>query len=142
MIDFHEFRNLAHLAGIGLVGMAAIQPAYAQRGSGEARFALSEAMCTAPALAAPVDPSAIGEPVSAVVLDSLTWVAATERAPAHCMVNGRLEPVDQSNTARPIRFGVALPAAWNRRAIQMGGGGMNGNIPALAGGFGGPSNLR
>jgi hypothetical protein len=57
------------------------------------------------------------------------------------MVNGRLEPVDRSPTARPIRFGVALPADWNGRSIQMGGGGMNGSIPGLAGGFGGPSNL-
>lgn len=71
----------------------------------------------------------IGEPVSAVVLDSATW----QSEPPHCRIDGRLEPVDQSDSARPILFGVALPANWNGRAIQMGGGGMNGTIPALAG---------
>ena len=75
------------------------------------------------------------------MLDSLTWVEASGNTPAHCMVNGRLEPIDTSATARPIRFGVALPAAWNGRSIQMGGGGMNGSVPGLAGGFGGASDL-
>jgi feruloyl esterase len=48
-------------------------------------------------------------------------------------VNGRLQPVDTSSTAQPIRFAVALPAAWNRRAIQLGGAGMNGFVPRVAG---------
>jgi feruloyl esterase len=74
----------------------------------------------------------IGEPVSTVVLDSLSWVPAAETMPAHCLVNGRLQPVDTSTTAQPIRFAVALPAAWNRRAIQLGGGGMNGTVPRVA----------
>jgi feruloyl esterase len=94
---------------------------------------LTEAACTSEALAATVPADRIGEPVSAVVLDSLTWVAATQDAPAHCLVNGRLQPVDTSATAQPIRFAVALPAAWNRRAIQLGGAGMNGIVPRMAG---------
>jgi pimeloyl-ACP methyl ester carboxylesterase len=102
---------------------------------------LNESACTAASLGAAIKASQIGEPVAGVVFDSLTWVAGTGNTPAHCMVNGRLEPVDKSATARPIRFGVALPAEWNRRAVQMGGGGMNGSVPGLAGGFGGASNL-
>ena len=77
-----------------------------------------------------IAPAQIGEPVSKVVIDSAAW---TETAPLHCRINGHLDPVDTSATARPIKFGVALPAAWNGRAIQMGGGGMNGTIPQLAG---------
>jgi feruloyl esterase len=92
-------------------------------------------------MARTIDPSEIGEPVSAVVIDSHEWVASSSNAPAHCMINGRLEPVDDDSTARPIRFGIALPAEWNGRSIQMGGGGMNGSVPGLAGGFGGPSEL-
>src|SRR5690606_25260541 len=37
--------------------------------------------------------------------------------------------------------GVALPAEWNGRSIQMGGGGMNGTVPGITGGFGGASDL-
>jgi len=73
----------------------------------------------------------IGEPVAAVHIDSANWEA--ESPAVHCRIDGRLMPVDQSANARPIHFGVALPANWNGRAIQMGGGGMNGTVPALAG---------
>ena len=42
-------------------------------------------------------------------------------------------PVDTASTARPINFRVVLPAAWNRRGAQVGGGGINGIIPNLTG---------
>ena len=48
-------------------------------------------------------------------------------------------------TARPINFRVLLPASWNRRAAQLGGGGINGVIPNLTGvefGSAGPSLLQ
>src|SRR5690606_668015 len=125
------------LAG-GLLAFAVLPLANAQDAE---TITLTAEKCTSPALAATISPSQIGEPVSAVVLDSVNWVEASGNTPAHCIVNGRLEPVDQSATARPIRFGVALPAEWNRRSIQMGGGGMNGSVPGLTGGFGGASDL-
>ena len=103
--------------------------------------ALTEAGCTSAAVTAAIKPSQIGEPVSGVAFEAVKWVAAAGNAPAHCMVNGSLLPVDNSATARPIRFGVALPASWNRRAVQLGGGGMNGSVPALTGGFGGGPGL-
>lgn len=80
-----------------------------------------------------VSPTQIGEPVAGVSIEAANWVAAGGNAPAHCRIDGRMDPVDTSASARPIQFGVALPADWNGRAIQMGGGGMNGNVPALAG---------
>lgn len=49
-------------------------------------------------------------------------------------MNGSMAPVDHAANAKPINFQVASPATWNRRAVQMGGGGMNGTIPMLAGG--------
>lgn len=106
-------------------GAARAQPGVAEPAS------LTEAVCTGAALAATVPADRIGEPVSAVVLDSPTWVAAAQNVPAHCLVNGRMQPVDTSSTAQPIRFAVALPATWNRRAIQQGGGGMNGTVPRV-----------
>jgi hypothetical protein len=101
---------------------------------------LTEAKCTSTAVTATIKPSQVGEPVSGVEFGS-KWVAASGNTPAHCMVNGNILPVDKSDTARPIRFGVALPENWSRRAVQMGGGGMNGSVPGLTGGFGGGPGL-
>ena len=56
-----------------------------------------------------------------------------EILPAWCSVNGSMAPVDHSATAKPINFQVAFPSTWNGRAVQLGGGGMNGMIPMLAG---------
>ena len=58
---------------------------------------------------------------------------AADPLPARCEVDGRIAPVDSAATARPINFRVWLPAEWNRRAVQQGGGGMNGVIPDLRG---------
>ncbi len=87
------------------------------------------ARCSAAAIGAAVDVREIGEPVSAVKLDQIQWHDATDKSPALCVVEGQLLPVDQSSTARPIRFAVGLPAQWNHRSIHQGGGGMNGSVP-------------
>ncbi len=92
-------------------------------------IALDKATCEK-LQATAITPAQIGEPVARVVIESASWV---EVAPVHCRINGQLDPIDTSATARPIKFGVALPAAWNGRSIQLGGGGMNGTIPQLAG---------
>lgn len=73
-------------------------------------------------------------------VESATWTAATplavaERGPTpaatitpampdHCRVLGRIDPVDPK--APPIRWQVNLPAQWNGRSLQYGGGGFNG----------------
>ncbi len=85
--------------------------------------------CTAAILGAPIDPKLIGEPVSAVQIDKVEWYAEADRSPAMCVVEGQLMPVDKSDTAFPIKFAVGLPANWNQRSIQQGGGGMNGSAP-------------
>jgi feruloyl esterase len=105
----------------------------------EARITAAE--CTAAKIGTSIAPSAIGEPVRAVTLAEPSWVDAANAVPAHCRVNGTMTPVDSSPTSRPINFSVALPAAWSRRAAQLGGGGMNGIVPNLTGGPGGTSLL-
>lgn len=45
--------------------------------------------------------------------------------PAHCIVQGEIAPVDPE--APPILFNVNLPAEWNGKALQSGGGGLGGN---------------
>jgi len=92
---------------------------------------LAEADCTAAKLGSDIPVSAIGLPVSAVTLMPPQWHAEAGGVPAYCSIEGSMAPVDASKTARPIRFGVALPAVWTQRAAQLGGGGMNGVIPRL-----------
>lgn len=92
---------------------------------------ISQVDCTAAKIGTAIPASAIGEPVSGVTLAEPKWIAATDPLPARCEVEGAIQPVDPK--ARPIAFRVWLPAAWNRRAAQQGGGGMNGVIPDLRG---------
>jgi hypothetical protein len=75
--------------------------------------------------------SAIGEPVSSVRLYPPRWVEANESTPAYGVVEGSILPVDPNGW--PINFRVILPASWSRRAMQSGGGGMNGMISAREG---------
>jgi pimeloyl-ACP methyl ester carboxylesterase len=94
---------------------------------------ITQADCTAARLGTSLPISAIGEPVSPVTLEAPRWVEATRGLPAYCTVNGSMAPVDRAPTARPINFQVAFPSTWSGRAAQLGGGGMNGSIPALTG---------
>ena len=100
--------------------------------------AITEADCTAAKLGDSIPVSAIGEPVSAVTLSAPRWNPAAKNGPAYCSVNGAMAPIDKSPAAKMINFQVAFPPSWNGRALQLGGGGMNGTIPLLTGGPGSP----
>jgi len=50
----------------------------------------------------------------------------TPASPDYCKVVGTVAPIDPS--APPITFQVNLPAAWNGKALQYGGGGFNGTL--------------
>ena len=99
------------------------------------RTALSAADCSAARLARQIPASQIGEPSGPVSLNEPQWVDAAGGGPAYCVVEGAIAPVDL--TAPPINFRVVLPASWNHRSVQLGGGGMNGVVPNLTGGRGG-----
>ncbi len=75
--------------------------------------------------------SAIGEPVSSVKLYAPRWVEATGATPAYGIVEGSVFPADPAGW--PINFRVLLPASWSYRAMQAGGGGMNGSITVREG---------
>jgi feruloyl esterase len=75
--------------------------------------------------------SAIGEPVGSVKLYVPRWVEATDNTPAYAIVEGSIFPLDPNGW--PINFRVLLPANWSHRAIQSGGGGMNGSITVREG---------
>src|SRR5678815_5058036 len=91
---------------------------------------ISPSDCTEAKLGTSIPISAIGEPVSAVTLAAPRWVEAARGLPSYCTVNGAMAPVDRAPTAKPINFQVAFPSTWSGRAAQLGGGGMNGSIPA------------
>ncbi len=99
---------------------------------GETRT-ITEADCTAAKLGDSIPVSAIGEPVSGVTLNAPRWNPPGRNPAAWCTVNGVMTPVDHAANAKPINFQVAFPTTWNGRAVQLGGGGMNGTIPMLAG---------
>jgi hypothetical protein len=75
--------------------------------------------------------SAIGEPVGSVKLYEPRWIEATSETPAYGVVEGSIFPVDPNGW--PINFRVLLPASWSQRAMQAGGGGMNGSITVREG---------
>ena len=99
---------------------------------------LTEADCAAAQLGTSIPREAIGEPVSAVTLTTPAWTAAA--GASYCAVTGSMAPVDTSPNARAINFRVVLPATWDGRAVQLGGGGMNGVIPNLTGPIDGGAN--
>jgi hypothetical protein len=104
-----------------------------------ANTAITEADCTAQKLGASIPIASIGEPVSAVALSAPQWNVSANGNPAYCGIDGSMAPVGKSDTAKPIRFRVLMPASWSHRAAQLGGGGMNGTIPNLFGESGGRS---
>lgn len=59
----------------------------------------------------------------------VTDAVIDQRAGGACVVSGRVQGVDPQ--APPIRFQVALPGAWNGKAVMLGGGGLNGVVPAV-----------
>ena len=89
---------------------------------------------TAERMGSSIPASAIGEPVSAVTLSAPQWVAGADSNSSYATVDGSILPVDPNS--KPINFRVILPASWSRRAIQQGGGGMNGMITVGGAGFG------
>ncbi|MDB5750302.1 MAG: Tannase and feruloyl esterase [Ramlibacter sp.] len=101
--------------------------------------ALAPAQCTG-LTGQRIDASRVGIPSGAAIIDSAVMVAASaatinERAPTpagkiepalpqHCKVLGRIAGMDAR--APFIHFQVNLPAQWNGRSVQYGGGGFNG----------------
>jgi Tannase and feruloyl esterase len=107
------------------------QPATAR--FAEPLLSIAATDCTSAKFGDSIPSGTIGEPVSSITLSEPRWVTAADSLPARCEVDGRIAPIDAAVTSRPINLRVWLPAEWNRRAVQQGGGGMNGVIPDLRG---------
>ncbi|KPU88584.1 hypothetical protein APR50_39865 [Variovorax paradoxus] len=85
----------------------------------------------------------IALPTSGAVVSSTTLVApagsGSTAVGEYCRVTGSIAPVDAS--APPIQFDLALPTAWNRKAMQLTGGGYDGSVIAGNGNAPGASGL-
>jgi pimeloyl-ACP methyl ester carboxylesterase len=73
--------------------------------------------------------SSIGLATSGALLQTAVLVAASENGNINgdfCKVTGIVKP--HNPTSPNLQFEVNLPLAWNRRALQMGGGGYDGSV--------------
>jgi feruloyl esterase len=80
--------------------------------------------------------SAIGLPTSGAVVQTAAPIAASAKDNANgdfCKVTGIVKPHNPNSPN--LEFAVNLPAAWNRRVLQMGGGGYNGTLVTGLAGF-------
>jgi hypothetical protein len=122
------FRRAALSLGVAaaLVMVAAAPPAAATPGGvrAEARV-LTEAGCAA--LADVTIPAAeIGLPTNGADVDTAVWDAAG----SYCAVTGWIRAV---TAPQDMQFRVNLPANWNRRTLQFGGGGFDGSLVTATG---------
>ena len=76
--------------------------------------------------------SALSLPTQGASVTAATAVSqdATGSPVSFCKVTGLIKPMDAA--APSIGFEVDLPAQWNGKALQYGGGGYNGTIPRIA----------
>ncbi len=102
-------------ASLALVAAALTPPAV--RANEAACSALSRQTLTA---------GQIGLPTGGAKVASAALVPAAAGLSAYCKVLGAIAPVDPHST--PILFQLNLPEAWNKKALQMGGGGLNGTV--------------
>ncbi|HEV8396109.1 MAG TPA: tannase/feruloyl esterase family alpha/beta hydrolase, partial [Vicinamibacterales bacterium] len=80
--------------------------------------------------------ASIGLPTSGAEVQTAAMVApsaANNTNGEYCKVTGIVKPKNPSSPN--LEFEVNLPAAWNRRALQMGGGGYNGTLVTGLTGF-------
>lgn len=70
-----------------------------------------------------IEASDISLPTNGVNITS-TKLVSSDTTGEHCIVKGDILSIDK--TASPIKFQVALPSAWNNKAVHIGGGGWDG----------------
>ena len=117
------------LAGLAVSAQEAATPPLPQA------TGLPQAACAA-LQGVSIPASAIGLPTQGAVVQSAALVAATAEGNAngaYCKVTGIVKP--RNPTSPNLEFEVNLPVAWNRRALQMGGGGYDGTLVTGLTGF-------
>ena len=124
----HTLRTSLRLAGRVLLIAGSVGLALAGDSGSQETVSLSRETCTSlQGLSIPA--SAIGLPTSGAVVQTTVFVAASDAGNINsefCKVTGIVKPHHPGSP--DLEFEVNLPAAWNRRALQMGGGGYDGSL--------------
>jgi hypothetical protein len=105
--------NTAVGAGIGVMALYGVEPAYAAVPS-----------CSAPTLN--------GFHVANVTINSALDVAATTPNPEYCQIVGAVATNGEGAPAGSAMFLLRIPVAWNHRFVFMGCGGSCGSIGTVS----------
>src|SRR6185437_12470012 len=119
-------------AAILLSAIAAVSPAAAANMVGDAASTCS-GLAGPAGDAVQIDSAALQSPSSLLVSERAPTPSGriAPATPAFCKVLGHIEPTASKAPdpkAPPIKFEVNLPADWNGRSLQYGGGGFNGTL--------------
>jgi len=115
---------LKRIVNIQLVAPAALA-AFALAAGAAGPASATEAACTA--TAATVIPASVSIlPTKGAKVTKADYVAAKGATGPYCKLIGEINAVDPM--AHPVLFEVNLPEAWNGKALQYGGGGLNGTL--------------
>lgn len=124
----HTLRNGFQFAARALFLAGGIGLAFAGNSANQEPVRLSQESC-ASLQGFSIPASAIGLPNGGAVVQSAAFVTASDAGNKNgdfCKVVGIVKP---HHTGSPnLEFEVNLPAEWNRRALQMGGGGYDGSL--------------
>ena len=119
----------------GVVPVLMIAGLAAQLGAADETTALPATAC-ASLQGMTIPAAAIGLETSGAEVQTAAMVAASASGNPngeYCKVTGIVKPKNPSSPS--LEFEVNLPASWNRRALQMGGGGYNGTLVTGLTGF-------
>src|SRR5688572_23254271 len=119
--------SVQYAAGMLLFGIG-IALATTGRAAGDVQLPLPSTACTA-LQGLSIEADAIGLATSGAVVQSAVAVAAAEGGNVNgdfCKVIGFVLPFRVGSPT--LQFEVNLPASWNGRALQMGGGGYDGTL--------------
>ena len=124
----HTLRSSLQFGGRVLLIAGAIGLAVAGDSRSQEPIRLSREAC-ASLQGFSIPASAIGLPTAGALVQSAVFVGASETGNINgdfCKVTGIVKPHNPSSPN--LEFEVNLPATWNRRALQMGGGGYDGSL--------------
>src|ERR1700685_1421716 len=124
----HTLRNSLPFVGRVLLIAGGIGLAVAGDSGNQESIRLSRETCTG-LQGFTIPASAIGVPSGGALVQMAVFVAGSETGNSNgdfCKVTGIVKPHNPSSPN--LEFEVSLPQAWNRRALQMGGGGYDGSL--------------